>query len=86
MSALSEDKLLKKDIVDILFKKYGLLKSEVHLQIANYKRHTRNVQLVATAVFAAAAYLLVDHENIRPKDENLFAWIAGLWIAISLIL
>ncbi len=84
MPESTEDKLLKKDIVELLFKKYSLLRSEVNIRITDFKQHSKNVQVVVAALFAAAGYLM-EHQSFRPTNENMFAWLAGLAIAISLI-
>jgi hypothetical protein len=77
-------KLSDTETIDLLFKKYSLLKSEVFLLFANYKRHTRYVQLVATALAALLSYLVVD-DRYPPSDGNTVVWLFGLFVAISLI-
>ncbi len=57
------DKLQRKDIADLLFKKYILLKSEIHLHMSNYKKHSKSVQVVATAIYAAVSYLIIDGKH-----------------------
>ena len=78
------DKLMRKDIADILFKKYTLLKTEIHLHIGNYKKHSKHIQLVATAIFAAVSYLIVE-KHFEPSDSNILIWAAGIFLATSLL-
>jgi hypothetical protein len=79
-----QNRLEKKDLVDLLFRKYSLLKSEVHLQMTYYKRHARSVQIVATAVSAAASYLIVENK-FAPTNDNLLVWSLGLLVALSVL-
>jgi hypothetical protein len=78
------DKLQRKDIADLLFKKYSLLKSEIHLHMSNYKKHSKSVQVVATAIYAAVSYLIVEGKFV-PNDSNVLIWAAGLFLATSLL-
>src|ERR1700690_1292122 len=84
MEATSEGKLEQKDIADILFKKYSLLKAEVHLQINSQKNHVRNVQIVAYALTAGATYFALEGKY-APSDTNMFVWVVGLFVAINLV-
>lgn len=84
MSAKLKDKLEKRDIADLLFKKYSLLKAEVHLQINSQKNRVRNVQIVAYALATGVTYVFLEGKYV-PSDTNMFVWAAGLLVAICLV-
>jgi hypothetical protein len=76
------DVLTKKDRADILFRKYALLKTEIHLQIGHFKKHVRNFQLIMSPTLAAVSYLLINPQY-APTDMNKWVWIASLFVLVT---
>ncbi|HEV7516558.1 MAG TPA: hypothetical protein VGR07_09690 [Thermoanaerobaculia bacterium] len=66
--------------VDLLMRKYSLLKQEVWLHIGFYKAHVARFQLMGTAILAAAAYVIA-HAELLPTQQNWWLW----WLATTLI-
>ena len=77
-----KDVLARKDKADIPFRKYSLLKGEIHLQIRYFKNHVKNFQLISSPILAGASYLLVNPQ-FTPANDNKFVWITVLYIVIT---
>lgn len=71
----SLDRLPPGEVVDILFKKYSLLRQEVLFHLSYYKGHVRNFQIIASAIVGIAAYAL-SHPSLLPTVHNWWAWWA----------
>jgi hypothetical protein len=78
------DTLLRKDFIDILLKKYGMLKAEIHLQISSFKNHVRNVQIILTLLLSGTLYVVVD-PKFKFADDTALVWLAGTFGLISLV-
>jgi hypothetical protein len=66
--------------VDVLMRKYGLLKQEVWLHIGFYKSHVARFQLMGAALFAVGAYIAT-HSELLPNHNSWWYW----WVAASFI-
>jgi hypothetical protein len=70
------------EIADLLFKKYALLKTEIHLRIQSFKNHARNFHFVGAFIILLASYAFFQ-DPYKPNDENKFIWLAALFSAAT---
>lgn len=68
------------EIVDVLMRKYGLLRQEIGLHLGFYKSHVRNFQFMATAIFAGGGYIWA-HPDLMPNGTTWWWW----WLAVTII-
>ena len=72
------------DTIELLFKKYSLLKSEIHLWMTSYRSHVKNMQFVVSSLIAGTGYLIVDNKY-PPTNDRMFVWISGIFVAVNVV-
>lgn len=62
------------EIVDLLMRQYQVLKQDMLFQMASYKNHVRNSQIVGTILIAMGSFIS-STGNYSISDNNKYVWI-----------
>ena len=75
--------LSDKDKVDVLMRKYALLKQEISVAITNYKAHVKYFQIVFTAMIAIAGFSFSKQSG--SVGESRIFWLIYMYAAVTII-
>jgi hypothetical protein len=73
----------KDETVDLLMRKYAILKSDILVQIGGIKNHVRNGQVLATVVVAVLVFLL-GHNEYQLSPNTKYVWLSVCFIIVTI--
>jgi hypothetical protein len=71
------------EVVDLLFRKYDLLKRDVLLHMQHFKNHVRNFQILFTLIIASGSYFFF-RDEFKPSDNNKYFWLTFIFAVVNL--
>ena len=81
--ASDEEPGSKDQALDLLIRKYAILKSDILVQIGGIKNHVRNGQVLATVVVAVLVFLL-GHNEYQLSPDTKYIWLLVSFIIITI--